>query len=67
MAKSEQLCNLELISVTNSVIVPSSPERGDFVSTISLHPKKDGTHRTILNLKQFNTFVEYHHFKNGHA
>ena len=43
--------------------MPSSPEIGDFVSTIFLRPKKDGTHRTILNLKQFNEFVEYHHFK----
>ena len=24
---------------------------------------KDGSHRTILNLKQFNELVEYHHFK----
>ena len=51
--------------ITKGVIVPSSssPERGNFVSTIFLRPKKDGTHRTILNLKQFNAFVEYHHFK----
>ena len=49
--------------ITKGVIVPSSPEIGDFVSTIFLRPKKDGTHRTILNLKQFNEFVEYHHFK----
>ena len=49
--------------ITKGVIVPSSPEIGDFISTIFLRPKKDGTHRTILNLKQFNEFVEYHHFK----
>ena len=41
----------------------SSPEKDDFVSTIFLRPKKDGSHRTILNLKQFNEFLEYHHFK----
>ena len=49
--------------ITKGVIVPSSPEKNDFVSTIFLRPKKDGSHRTILNLKQFNEFVEYHHFK----
>lgn len=49
--------------ITKGVIVPSSPEMGDFVSTIFLRPKKDGTYRTILNLKQFNEYVEYHHFK----
>ena len=49
--------------ITKGVIVPSSPEKDDFVSTIFLRPKKDGSHRTILNLKQFNEFVEYHHFK----
>ena len=49
--------------VTKGVIVPSFPKKGDFVSTIFLRPKKDGTYRTILSLKQFNEFVEYHHFK----
>ena len=55
--------------ITKGAIVPSSPEIGDFVSTIFLRPKKDGTHHTFifclfnLNLKQFNEFVEYHHFK----
>ena len=48
--------------ITKDVIVPSSPEKGDFVSTIFLCSKKEGSQRTILNLKQFNKFVEYHHF-----
>ena len=26
-------------------------------------PKKDGTHRVILNLQDFNKHVFYHHFK----
>ena len=33
------------------------------LSTIFLRPKKDGTYRTILNLKAFNEFIAYHHFK----
>ena len=28
-----------------------------------VRPKKDGTYRMILNLKPFNEFVDYHHFK----
>ena len=45
------------------VIEPCVPETGEFISTIFLRPKKDGSHRMILNLKKLNSFVEYHHFK----
>lgn len=45
------------------VIVRSEQETGEFISTIFIRPKKDGSYRMILNLKQFNEFVEYHHFK----
>ena len=38
-------------------------EPGQIVSPIFLHPKKDGSYRLILNLKQFNTNVVHHHFK----
>ena len=41
----------------------SHSETGEFVSTIFLRPKNDGSFRMILNLKQFNESVEYHHFK----
>ena len=37
--------------------------RRDFISTIFVRPKKDGTFRMILNLKQLNEFVSYYHFK----
>ena len=33
------------------------------MSTIFLRPKNDGSFRMILNLKQFNEWVEYQHFK----
>lgn len=63
-AKEQTILQSEIDKlITKDVMVPTSPERGDFVSTIFLRPKKDGAHRTILNLKQFNAFVEYHHFK----
>lgn len=35
----------------------------EVVSNIFIRPKKDGTHRLILNLKGLNQFVTYHHFK----
>ena len=36
---------------------------GEYISTIFIRPKKDGTCRLILNLKSLNDHVEYHHFK----
>ncbi|XP_068742115.1 uncharacterized protein [Montipora capricornis] len=38
-------------------------ETGEFVSTIFLRPKNDGSFRMILNLKQFSESVEYHQCK----
>ena len=45
------------------VIVPSCHETGEFVLTIFVRPKPDGSHWLILNLKRFNEHVAYHHFK----
>ena len=45
------------------VIQPSKHEAGEFISTIFRKPKKDGTHRMLLNLKSFNANVTHHHFK----
>ena len=45
------------------VIIQATQEPEDFISTIFLRPKKDGTHRSILNLKAFNKFIAYNHFK----
>ena len=46
-----------------NVIQYSKEEEGQVISPIFLVPKSDGTHRLILNLKQFNENVEYEHFK----
>ena len=45
------------------VLKESHSEPGEFVSSLFLRPKSDGSFSMILNLKQFNESVEYHHFK----
>lgn len=45
------------------VIIPSRPEAGQFISSVFPRDKKNGNKRMILNLKKFNKFVDYKHFK----
>ena len=45
------------------VITKVSPIPGQILSNVFLRPKKDGTHRLILNLKRFNESVSHYHFK----
>ena len=49
--------------LAKGVIVPSVTEPGEYISPAFITPKKDGSYRMILNLKQFNEHVAYHHFK----
>ena len=49
--------------LAKGVVILAAQVTGEFISTIFLRPKKDGTHCTILNLKELNEFVTYHHFK----
>ena len=44
-------------------MVYSTPEEGDFILGIFTRDKKDGNKRMMLNLKKFNKFVNYKHFK----
>jgi hypothetical protein len=46
--------------LTKKVIKPSCHEQGEVISPMFVCPKKDGSHRMILNLKHLNTFVEHH-------
>ena len=43
--------------------VDCSRKTVDFVSTLFTRQQKDGTFRTILNLKYLNEFVQYQHFQ----
>ena len=45
------------------VIEDCSHSSGEFVSPIFLRPKKNGTFRMILNLKDINPYIQYNHFK----
>lgn len=40
-----------------------SPEKDQFISTIFLVPKPDGSSRFIINLKKLNEFIDPTHFK----
>ena len=45
------------------VITKCQKGEDDFISTVFIREKKDGTFRAILNLKYLNEFVEYKHVK----
>ena len=63
-AKELHFVNDEIAKLLNKkVIIPSQHEDDQFISTIFLIPKKNGSFRLILNLKKFNMFVRYQHFK----
>ena len=47
----------------NVIEVATDDNEQEFISNIFLRPKKDGSHRVILNLKLFNENVEKKHFK----
>lgn len=49
--------------LSKGVIIPSIHELGEFISSIFLRLKKDGSYCMILNLKFFNEFVKHRHFE----
>ena len=59
-----QVIDSEIQNLLNKgVIVESTHESNEYISPIFLRPKKDGSHRLILNLKCLNQSVTYQHFK----
>ena len=63
-AEEKSIINLEIHKLLKKgVITKCQKEEDDFISTVFIREKKDGTFRTILNLKYLNEFVEYKHFK----
>ena len=49
--------------LNTQIIIRTIHEQGEFLSPIFPVPKPDGNIRIILNLKDLNEYVEYHHFK----
>lgn len=49
--------------LSKGIVEETSPCKHQFVTHIFIRPKKDGTHRVILNMKSVNKFIENYHFK----
>ena len=47
----------------HKIVVPSEHEEGQFISPIFTTTNRDGSLRLILNLKTFNQYLLYQHFK----
>ena len=57
--------NEEIEKLINKCVVSPSitDEEGEYFSNLFIRPKKDGTYRTILNLKFLNKECDTKHFK----
>ena len=63
-SKEQKIVDLEVEKLLKKgVIVPTQFGKGDFCSGVFTRPKKYGTRRMILNLKNLNEHMEYNHFK----
>lgn len=49
--------------MAKGVVEKASHSDDEYISSVFLRPKKDGSYRVILNLKQLNENIEYAHFK----
>lgn len=62
----EELKNIynEIMKLLNKrVVVETTCCPGQFISNIFARPKRDGAHMLVLNLKNLNKHIAYHHFK----
>ena len=58
----EQVIDMEIDKLLiKGVISETTHCPGEYISTIFVRPKKDGGHRLILNLKNLNEQLAYHH------
>ena len=63
-AKESAIIDSEVAKLLSKNIIETTDHTPyEVVSNIFIRPKKDGSHRQILNLKGLNQFVTYHHFK----
>ena len=62
--KERKIIHSEIQKLAGKKILSPCEARTDqILSPIFTRPKKDGSHRMILNLKNLNQDIEYHHFK----
>ena len=62
--QEEQNLDKEIHNLLNMQVLEEVDNSDDqFLSPVFTVPKKDGENRMILNLKDLNFYVEYHHFK----
>ena len=62
--EEKRIINFEINKLLKKgVITKCQNEQDNFISTVFTRKKKDGTFRTILNIKYLNEFVEYRHLK----
>lgn len=62
--KEENIVDTEIEKLLQlNVLKEVSHTPGEVISPIFTVPKKDGEYRMILNLKDLNKHVSYHHFK----
>ena len=63
-AKEAQIASAEVQKLLDKgVITKATHDVDEFISTIFTRPKRDRSHRLILNLKKLNEHIVYHHFK----
>jgi len=56
-------CHGLLRLVSKGLLEETVPSHDQYISTIFLRKKKNGSYRLILNLKRLNASTEYQHFK----
>ena len=65
LSKEEMsIINYEIQKLNSKRVIVNTDKRiGDYISGVFTKSKKDGSHRIFLNLKNFNKFICYRHFK----